>query len=66
MLREDQNRYKRVAAQVNRVRALYSRIGEPLPADVIIDLHRCLGSALEAVDERNRSDRERTRKRARA
>lgn len=66
MLREDQNRYERVAAQVDRVRALYSRIGEPLPADTIIDLYRSIGPALEAVGERERSKKERTGKRARA
>ena len=66
MPREDRNRYERVAAQVNRVRALYSRIGEPLPVDVIIDLHRCLAPALEAVDEQSRGEKERTKKRARA
>ena len=66
MPRENRNRYERVAAQVKRVRELYSQIGEPLPADVIIDLHRCLGPALEAVDEQRRSEKERTKKRARA
>ena len=49
MQRKQEIGYERVAAQVNRVRKLYSRIGEPLPADIIIDLHRHLAPALEAV-----------------
>ena len=50
MQREQQFQYERVAAQVNRVRKLYSRIGEPLPVDIIIDLHRHLAPALEAAE----------------
>lgn len=41
--------YREVSARVERVRRTYSRIGEPLPADVIIDLCRHLGTALELV-----------------
>lgn len=66
MPRENQNRYERVAAQVKRVRELYSQIGEPLPADVIIDLHRCLAPALEAVDKQGRGEKKQTGKRVRA
>ena len=46
---EKKIQYEDVAARVNRVRKLYSRIGEPLPADIIIDLHRHLAPALEAA-----------------
>lgn len=46
---------KQHTAQVNeqilRMRRLYSRIGEPLPVDVIIDLCRHLDTALEIADE---------------
>ena len=66
MIREYPNRYERVAAQVKRVRELYSQIGEPLPADTIIDLYRCLGPALEAVDGHSHGESDRTGQRARA
>ena len=33
--------------QVERMRSLYSQIGEPLPVDVIIDLHRHLDAAID-------------------
>ena len=49
MQREQKDQYERVSAQVSRMRKLYSRIGEPLPADIIIDLHHHLAPALEAV-----------------
>lgn len=46
---------KQHTAQVNeqilRMRRLYSQIGEPLPADVIIDLCRHLDHALQLADE---------------
>lgn len=35
--------YSETARKVERIRKLYSKIGEPLPADVIIDLYRHLG-----------------------
>ena len=54
MQKEQRQQYERVAEQVNRVRRLYSRIGEPLPADVIIDLYRHLAPALEAVQSRGK------------
>lgn len=50
MKEQKTGRYARTARQVESVRKLYSRIGQPLPADIIIDLYRHLGSALEAVD----------------
>ena len=49
MQRKQEICYEQVAAQVSRVRKIYSRIGEPLPADIIIDLHRHLAPALETV-----------------
>ena len=58
----ERNRFERVETQVNRVRELYSRIGEPLPADAIIDLYRHLAPALEAVEPK-RKDRPRTQHR---
>lgn len=39
--------------QVERMRKLYSRIGEPLPVDVIIDLYRHLDGALQLAREEN-------------
>ena len=59
-------RYARVAAQVDRLRRLYSWIGEPLSADVIIDLHRHLASALEAEDERRKCFRRSAKRRMNA
>lgn len=50
MQKSQGNRYDRAATQVDRMRKLYSEIGEPLPVDIIIDLHRHLSPALEAVD----------------
>ena len=64
MPRGNEIRNQRAAKQVERIRKLYSQIGEPLPADIIIDLHRCLGPALEAADERNWNDKDRMKKRA--
>ena len=32
-----------VQAQVAAIRKLYSKIGEPLPADIVIDLYTHLG-----------------------
>ena len=45
-----------IANQVRRVREIYSRIGEPLSVDTIIDLHRHLGPALKAA-ARSRRDK---------
>ena len=59
MQREQEYHYERVAAQVGRIRRLYSRIGEPLPADIIIDLHRHLAPALEEASNRKRRARRR-------
>ena len=49
MQREHGDHYERVTKQVNRIRRLYSRIGEPLPVDIIIDLHLHLAPMLEKV-----------------
>lgn len=62
----NETRHQRAAMQVARIRKLYSQIGEPLPADIIIDLHRTLGATLDALDDQNRNDRDRPQKRARA
>ena len=43
--------YAQTAKQVEEMRRLYSRIGQPLPADIIIDLHHHLGKALAMADE---------------
>ena len=60
MQRERDGSRERVAEQVNRIRGLYSRIGEPLPVDIIIDLHLHLAPALEEVERfRNRSGKRR-------
>lgn len=42
---------ERLEDQVLRVRKLYSQIGEPLQADVIIEMYRYLEKALEFADE---------------
>ena len=59
MQKKQGNQYERVAAQVGRIRRLYSQIGEPLPADIIIDLHRHLAPALEeaAAPQKRRGKR---------
>lgn len=49
------DRYARTVRQVDSVRRIYSRIGEPLPADILIDLHHHLGKALELSDEARRA-----------
>ena len=46
MNQQMKNRYVAVTQQINSVRKLYSGIGQPLPADIIIDLHHHLGKAL--------------------
>ena len=51
MQKQRKTGYADVEYRVARVRETYSRIGEPLPVDVIIDLHRHLGAALELARE---------------
>lgn len=51
MEKQKKDRYAQVDAQVMRIRKIYSQIGEPLPADVIIDLYQHLDHALEAAHE---------------
>lgn len=48
MKKLERNARIQVTEQVRRMRRLYSEIGEPLPAEVLIDLHLHLGKALEA------------------
>ena len=50
MKEQKTDRYARVSHQVDRVRKLYSQIGEPLPADVIIELYQHLDRALELAE----------------
>lgn len=64
MEKRGKDQYARVSAQITRTRKLYSQVGEPLPADVIIDLYQHLGTALSALDERETSLRRVRRKRA--
>lgn len=45
------NHYAQTVQQVESMRRLYSKIGQPLPADIIIDLHRHLGTALQMAEE---------------
>ena len=59
MQKKQGNQYEHVAAQVGRIRRLYSQIGEPLPADIIIDLHRHLAPVLEEAAPRKRRGRRR-------
>lgn len=52
MEKQRQNNCARITRQVEEMRRLYSRIGEPLPVDVILDLYRHLGSALELAERK--------------
>ena len=47
MKQQKENHCAETSRQVERMRQLYSKIGEPLPVNVIIDLHRHLSDALE-------------------
>lgn len=51
MEKRRKNRCAQVEMQVRRMRRLYSQMGEPLPVDVIIDLHRSLGAAMDLLRE---------------
>ena len=51
MNQQTKNRYVAVTRQVDSMRRLYSNIGQPLPADVIIDLHHHLGKALALAEQ---------------
>ena len=51
MEKQRQNPYQQVSARVERVREIYSRIGEPLPVEIIIDLYRHLGSVPQAEEK---------------
>ena len=46
-----QNRRKKsdeeIRRQVERTRGIYSRLGQPLAADMVIELYRHLGTAME-------------------
>lgn len=47
MEKQMQNSYARTAKQVEEMCRLYSKIGQPLPVNIIIDLHHHLGKALD-------------------
>ena len=49
MEKQKKTGFEEVSRRVESVRRIYSRIGEPLPVDVMIDLYRHLGAALEAA-----------------
>ena len=61
---EKKNQYLEIARQVNRVREIYSDIGQPLSADVIADLYRCLGRVQEAARAEENAAKPKTRNRA--
>ena len=62
MNQHTKNRYVAVTQQIDSVRRLYSRIGQPLPADIIIDLHHYLGSAMELAEKTALPGRRRQKK----
>ena len=43
--------YNRISYRVNRIRRLYSEIGEPLEANTIIDLYCHLDGALQQLQK---------------
>lgn len=47
MEKQNYDRCAHVGMQVDKLREIYSQIGEPLPVDVMIDLYRHLPDALE-------------------
>lgn len=47
MEKNKNNIYNRISYRVNCIRRLYSEIGEPLDANIIIDLYCHLGGALQ-------------------
>lgn len=51
MEKQRQNCYARTAQQVEEMRRLYSKIGQPLPVNIIIDLHHHLGKALAVAEQ---------------
>ena len=59
MEKQRKNSFEQVSRQVERVRKIYSGIGEPLPVDVIIDLYRHLGTALEPAQADARPQKKR-------
>lgn len=47
--------YSRISYRVNRIRHLYSKIGEPLDANTIIDLYCHLDGALQQLQREKSS-----------
>ena len=50
MEKQRKNSYQQVSERVERVRRIYSRIGEPLPVEIIIELYRHLGNMPQAEE----------------
>lgn len=51
MEKQRQTGYARITKQVEEMRRLYSSIGEPLPADIVIDLCQHLDKVLRFAGE---------------
>lgn len=50
MKQQKMDRFPRTMRRVERVRSIYSQIGEPLPVDILIELYQYLDKALELAD----------------
>ena len=61
MEKQRQNSYQQVSERVERVRKIYSRIGEPLPVEIIMDLYIHL-SKMPQVGERPVKNRKQSMK----
>ena len=51
MNEQSTDRSLRASRQADRMRALYTQIGEPLPEEIVIDLLQHLDRALELAEE---------------
>ena len=56
-------KYEQIRRQIENTRNIYSQIGEPLSADVIIDLYQHLGKALSMAQPESQRGRRPARKR---
>lgn len=61
MEKQRQNSYQQVSERVERVRKIYSRIGEPLPVEIIMDLYIHLGK-MPQMEERPVKNRKQSMK----
>ena len=50
MEKQRQSSYQQVSERVERVRRIYSSIGEPLPVEIIMDLYLHLGNLPETEE----------------